>query len=83
MREHLRPGTRQARSNRAWKEDSPFPEISKRRTSRDQDASVRRFGERPYGPAEKLTCTLLRAAFALNSRSRGAQLYAVAWRPVG
>ena len=67
---------------RAWNEGFPFHDLSKWWANRDPDASVRRFGERPYGPKEKLVCALLRAAFALNSRYRGAQLYAVAWRPL-
>jgi 2-polyprenyl-3-methyl-5-hydroxy-6-metoxy-1,4-benzoquinol methylase len=63
---------------RVWNEVFPFHDLSKWWANRDPDSSVRRFGERHYGPTERLVCALLRGAFALNSRARGAQLYAVA-----
>lgn len=65
---------------RVWNAGFPFHDLSKWWANRDPDASVQRFGERPYGWREKLVCTLLRGVFALNSRSRGAQLYAAARR---
>lgn len=65
---------------RVWNAGFPFHDLSKWWANRDPDASVQRFGERPYGRREKLVCALLRGAFALNSRSKGAQLYAVARR---
>ena len=63
---------------RVWNAGFPFHDLSKWWANRDPDASFRRFGDRPYGPRERLVCALLRGAFSLNSRSRGAQLYAVA-----
>lgn len=65
---------------RVWNAGFPFHDLSKWWANRDPDASFRRFGDRPYGPRERLVCALLRGAFALNSRSRGAQLYAVGRR---
>lgn len=65
---------------RVWNEGFPFHDLSKWWANRHPDSSVRRFGERPYGRTERLTCALLRGAFALNSRKCGAQLYAVGYR---
>ena len=65
---------------RVWNAGFPFHDLSKWWANRDPDSSVSRFGERPYGRTERLICALLRGAFALNSRSSGAQLYAVARR---
>lgn len=65
---------------RVWNAGFPFHDLSKWWANRDPDSSIRRFGNRPYGRREKLICALLRGAFVLNSRSRGAQLYAVARR---
>jgi SAM-dependent methyltransferase len=66
---------------RVWNEGFPFHDLSKWWANRDPDASMARFGtDRPYGLAERAVCLALRGAFRLNSRSRGAQLYAVAVR---
>lgn len=65
---------------RVWNSGFPFHDLSKWWANRDPDAAMRRFGEGPYGPAEKLVCWALRGAFLLNSRRRGAQLFAVARR---
>ncbi len=65
---------------RIWNAGFPFHDLSKWWANRDPNSSVRRFGERPYGRTERLICALLRGAFTLNSRARGAQLYAVARR---
>lgn len=65
---------------RVWNTGFPFHDLSKWWANRDPDASFRRFGDRPYGLSERLVCALLRGAFAFNSRSRGAQLYAVGRR---
>jgi len=66
---------------RVWNCGFPFHDLSKWFANRDPDASMARFGERPYGPIERLVCLALRLAFLLNSRRRGAQLFAVARRP--
>jgi 2-polyprenyl-3-methyl-5-hydroxy-6-metoxy-1,4-benzoquinol methylase len=64
---------------RVWNEGLPFHDLSKWWANRDPDASMAQFGsERPYGSVERAISFALRAAFRLNSRSRGAQLYAVA-----
>jgi SAM-dependent methyltransferase len=66
---------------RVWNEGFPFHDLSKWWANRDAEASMARFGgtER-YGVRERAICLALRAAFRLNSRRRGAQLYAVARR---
>ncbi len=71
------------RVERAWNEGYPFHDLSKWWANRDPDRTMARFSERPYGTSEKVVCALLRGAFRLNSRRRGAQLYAVARRPAG
>lgn len=68
---------------RVWNEGYPFHDLSKWWANRDADASMARFGgDEGYGWGERAICLALRAAFRLNSRSRGAQLYAVARRNV-
>jgi SAM-dependent methyltransferase len=66
---------------RVWNQGFPFHDLSKWAANLDPDASMRRFGEQAYGPLENLLCLALRGAFLLNSRRRGAQLFAVARRP--
>jgi SAM-dependent methyltransferase len=64
---------------RVWNEGWPFHDLSKWWANRDADASMNRFGGGGgYGASERLICLLLRAAFRVNSRTRGAQLFAVA-----
>ena len=66
---------------RVWNEGFPFHDLSKWWANRDAEATMARFGgSKPYGAREKAVCLALRAAFLLNSRSRGAQLYAIAER---
>jgi SAM-dependent methyltransferase len=66
-------------AERVWNEGMPFHDLSKWWANRDPEASMARFGsDRPYGAGERAICFALRCAFRLNSRSRGAQLYAVA-----
>ena len=65
---------------RVWNEGWPFHDASKWWANRDAEKSLQRFGDRPYGFGERAVCFALRAAFRLNSRSRGAQLYAIARR---
>jgi 2-polyprenyl-3-methyl-5-hydroxy-6-metoxy-1,4-benzoquinol methylase len=66
---------------RVWNEGFPFHDLSKWYANRDPDASMRRFGDERYGLREDLVCMALRMAFRLNSRQRGAQLFALARRP--
>jgi len=65
---------------RVWNEGFPFHDLSKWFAGRNADAMMQRFDSRAYGRAERLACWMLRTAFLLNSRRRGAQLYAVAVR---
>lgn len=64
-----------------WNEGCPFHDLSKRLANLRPAAAMRRFGDRPYGPLENAVCLGLRLAFSLNSRTRGAQLFAAARRP--
>jgi 2-polyprenyl-3-methyl-5-hydroxy-6-metoxy-1,4-benzoquinol methylase len=65
---------------RVWNSGFPFHDLSKWYANLDPDASMARFGDRPYGLRESATALLLRVAFTFNSRRRGAQLFAVARR---
>jgi 2-polyprenyl-3-methyl-5-hydroxy-6-metoxy-1,4-benzoquinol methylase len=65
---------------RVWNCGFPFHDLSKWWANRNPSAIMERFGGRAYGPYEKLVCFLLRIAFRLNSRRRGAQLFALARR---
>ena len=65
---------------RVWNEGFPFHNLSKWWANRDAEASMERFGGKPYGVRERFICALLRGAFYLNSRQRGAQLFAVGRR---
>lgn len=60
----------------------PFHDLSKWYANRDPDASMQQFAGGKYGLREDVLCFLLRLAFRFNSRSHGAQLFAVA-RKVG
>jgi cyclopropane fatty-acyl-phospholipid synthase-like methyltransferase len=71
------------RVERLWNAGWPFHDLSKWWANRSPDATMARFSERGYGPAERLVCAALRAAFRLNSGRRGAQLFAIARRPEG
>jgi 2-polyprenyl-3-methyl-5-hydroxy-6-metoxy-1,4-benzoquinol methylase len=66
---------------RVWNCGFPFHDLSKWYANLDPDRSMRRFGEQAYGPVEVAVCLALRGLFRLNSRTRGAQLFAVASRP--
>jgi 2-polyprenyl-3-methyl-5-hydroxy-6-metoxy-1,4-benzoquinol methylase len=66
---------------RVWNEGFPFHDLSKRVANLRPGSAMRQFGERPYGPAQRFVAWTLRVLFRLNSRARGAQLYAVARKP--
>lgn len=66
---------------RVWNCGYPFHDLSKWYANRDPDRTLAQFGEARYGWKQNLVCYALRLAFRLNSRSRGAQLFAVAARP--
>jgi len=63
---------------RVWNSGFPFHDLSKWYANLRPDASMARFGAGEYGIGEDLICLALRAAFRLNSRRRGAQLFAIA-----
>jgi 2-polyprenyl-3-methyl-5-hydroxy-6-metoxy-1,4-benzoquinol methylase len=63
---------------RVWNEGFPFHDLSKWYANRDPGASLDRFATRAYGIREELIALGLRVLFRLNSRHRGAQLYATA-----
>jgi SAM-dependent methyltransferase len=66
---------------RVWNSGGPFHNLSKWAANLRPDAAMREFGEKPYGPLQRFAVFVLRALFLLNSRSRGAQLYAIAKKP--
>jgi SAM-dependent methyltransferase len=63
---------------RIWNDGFPFHDLSKWWANRDAGSSMKQFGENAYGAKERLICALLRLAFRFNSRTRGAQLFALA-----
>ena len=63
---------------RIWNTGYPFHDLSKWFANIDPGRSIQNFGEKAYGVREDLVCWALRQAFRLNSRSRGAQLFAIA-----
>lgn len=65
---------------RVWNEGFPFHDLSKWWANRDPEGAVQQFGDRAYGLRERAICVALRGAFLLNSRRKGAQLYALARR---
>jgi len=65
---------------RVYNSGFPFHDLSKWYANRNPDASMKQFAEGKYGLREDILCFLLRTAFLFNSRTRGAQLYAVARR---
>ena len=64
-----------------WNEGWPFHDWSKKIANLDPDATMQKFGTIAYGPAKRAFCCMLRIAFRLNSRKKGAQLFAVAKKP--
>jgi 2-polyprenyl-3-methyl-5-hydroxy-6-metoxy-1,4-benzoquinol methylase len=65
---------------RVWNEGFPFHDWSKWYANLRPEGTMERFAAKPYGIREDLVCFALRAAFRVNSRRRGAQLFAVARR---
>jgi SAM-dependent methyltransferase len=65
---------------RVWNAGFPFQDLSKWFANLAPLTMIHHFGEKPYGPAQKLISAFMRASFLLNSNSRGAQLFAVARR---
>ena len=63
---------------RVWNEGFPFHDLSKWAANINPEGALRAFDQQAYGPFKRLICAILRGAFHLNSRSRGAQLFAVA-----
>lgn len=68
-------------AERVWNEGFPFHDLSKWAANLKPEAAMRRFGERRFGALERFTSFALRALFTFNSRSRGAQLFAIAKNP--
>ena len=66
---------------RIWNSGFPFHDLSKWWANINPDKSMAQFSEQAYGPYQNLVCFALRFAFMLNSRTRGAQLFAVARNP--
>jgi ubiquinone/menaquinone biosynthesis C-methylase UbiE len=66
------------RVDRVWNAGFPFHDFSKWYANLSPDASMGRFGSKPYGLSEDLVCLGLRVLFRFNSNRAGAQLFAVA-----
>lgn len=66
------------RPEAVWNAGFPFHDLSKWYANLNPDASMSRFGDKPYGLSENIVCLGLRALFRLNSNHLGAQLFAVA-----
>lgn len=65
------------RAQRVWNAGFPFHDFSKWYANLNPDASMGRFGSKPYGLSEDLVCLGLRVLFRFNSNHAGAQLFAV------
>lgn len=68
---------------RVWNEGFPFHDLSKTLANLDPERTIRAFGVARYGPWQRLVCSVLGVLFGLNSRRRGAQLFAVAGNTAG
>lgn len=66
---------------RIWNCGFPFHDLSKWAANLSPSVAMDQFSQRPYGIWQKMVCAGLRAAFLLNSRHTGAQLFATAERP--
>ncbi|MBG0775210.1 MAG: class I SAM-dependent methyltransferase [Desulfovibrionaceae bacterium] len=65
---------------RVWNEGFPFHDLSKRLANLNPQKALASFGQGRYTPAQRLVCAALRVLFLFNSRTSGAQLYALARR---
>ncbi|HSP14808.1 MAG TPA: class I SAM-dependent methyltransferase [Thermoanaerobaculia bacterium] len=63
---------------RVWNTGFPFQDLSKWAANLSPNTMMEHFGVKPYGRMQKIVAAVLRLLFLLNSRSRGAQLFAVA-----
>ena len=61
-----------------WNEGFPFHDLSKRLANISPERTMQSFSGKSYSLPQKAVCWILRALFHLNSRKRGAQLFAVA-----
>lgn len=65
---------------RAWNEGWPFHDLSKTIANIRPDRSIAAFDSADYGPAQLAVCYALRILFLLNSKTRGAQAFALAFK---
>jgi 2-polyprenyl-3-methyl-5-hydroxy-6-metoxy-1,4-benzoquinol methylase len=66
------------RPQRIYNTGFPFHDLSKWYANLNPNASMTQFAEKEYGLWENTVCLLLRTAFCFNSKTRGAQLFAIA-----
>ena len=66
---------------KVWNAGFPFHDLSKWAANINPDASMREFAAGRYGIKQRFAAWVLRLLFTLNSRSRGAQLFAIARKP--
>lgn len=67
---------------KVWNAGFPFHDLSKWYANRNPEVSLQQFGDKPYGLYENVVCYLLRWLFQFNSQRFGAQLFALARRPI-
>lgn len=63
-----------------WNAGFPFQDLSKWSANLAPQTMMYHFGDKRYGPMQRVVSAALRALFLFNSNSRGAQLFAVARR---
>lgn len=63
---------------RVWNAGFPFHNLSKWAANLSPEQTMRGFGTKPYGWGQRAVAATLRGLFTLNSRRRGAQLFALA-----
>lgn len=65
---------------RVWNAGFPFHDMAKFFANISPERTMRAYSGKPYGVSQRLVCAILRAAYMLNSKTRGAQLFAIARR---
>ena len=66
------------RNIKVWNEGYPFHNLSKHFANLNPEKNIKHFGTTEYGLYQKSVCMILKFLFLLNSKNRGAQLYAIA-----
>ena len=67
--------------DRVWNCGFPFHALTKYAANLGVKQVMHQFSEQSYGRQERFICWLTRLAYRFNSRKRGTQLYAIAYKP--